>query len=162
MTQPKYICKHMLDDGRLADWKHPAYGNYTAMIHRCYNPKNIKYPAYGAKGIQVCERWLGACGFHNFANDMGIKSEGYSIDRIDPERGYTPENCRWATYHQQNHHRSTSNRMPGVIYRGDGKRLKRWRAMAKMGDRTLTGSFHTEQEAIAAVIEYRKELGIVV
>lgn len=77
------------------------YYIWDGMIGRCERPKNKDYSRYGAKGIHVCERWLGRDGYGNFCADMGPRPKGYSIDRIDGSKGYSPENCRWATPKQQ-------------------------------------------------------------
>ena len=75
-----------------------AYNSWAGCIKRCSNPKDQKYPLYGARGIKVCERWLK---FENFLLDMGEPPVGYSIDRIDNNKGYELINCRWATASQQ-------------------------------------------------------------
>jgi hypothetical protein len=73
------------------------------MIQRCTNPNNIKYPAYGARGISVCERWRT---FENFFADMGERPQGKTLDRHpDPAGNYEPVNCRWATPLEQRHNR---------------------------------------------------------
>lgn len=79
----------------------PTCNTYRAMIYRCYDEKHDRYYHYGAKGIKVCERWLGENGYQNFKQDMGERPEGHTLDRIDPTGDYTPENCRWATWEQQ-------------------------------------------------------------
>lgn len=81
---------------------------YKTMIGRCFNPKCKSYPRYGAKGITVCEEWkTNKIKFFEWAFSHGYK-EDLTIDRIDPSKGYSPENCRWADYITQNNHRNTN------------------------------------------------------
>lgn len=82
------------------------------MIQRCRNPNNPQWPDYGGRGITVCDRWQGPDGFPNFLTDMGEKPGPiYSLDRVDNDRGYMPDNCRWATPHQQTHNRRPSGKL---------------------------------------------------
>lgn len=84
--------------GRLSS----EYLSYNSMKNRCYNQKNNRYNTYGGRGIKVCQRWLGRRGFHNFLQDMGLKpGKNYSIDRIDIDGDYCPQNCRWTTNAEQ-------------------------------------------------------------
>ena len=77
---------------------------YQAMKQRCLNFNNISYKDYGGRGITICERWLDKeNGFVNFLKDMGERpSKDHSLDRIDNDGNYTPENCQWSTYEEQN------------------------------------------------------------
>lgn len=80
--------------------KHPLYVTWSDMKSRCTNPNNRAYHRYGGRGITVCERW--ASRFKNFLDDMGEKpSPQHSLDRIDNNKGYFPENCKWSTRLEQ-------------------------------------------------------------
>jgi hypothetical protein len=80
--------------------KHPLYKTWKSMKERCYNPNIKRYKDYGGRGIKVCDRWLSS--FENFLIDMGEKpTSQHSIDRIDVNGNYEPNNCKWATSTEQ-------------------------------------------------------------
>jgi hypothetical protein len=80
---------------------HPLYKTWCGLKQRCYNTKYVRYNDWGGRGIKVCDRWLNS--FENFLEDMGNRPNGYSIDRIDNDGNYEPNNCRWADNKTQRH-----------------------------------------------------------
>jgi hypothetical protein len=98
----------------------PTYKSWDCMKQRCLNPKNKKFPTYGAIGITVCERWLR---FEAFLEDMGEAPSGTTIDRFDGTLGYFKGNCRWATSEEQVLNRKSIH---WVVYQGAVKPLAHW------------------------------------
>lgn len=97
------------------------YKTWLSMKQRCQNPNNKGYKHYGGRGIRVCDRWLS---FENFIIDMGKRpSTSHSIDRINNNLGYSPENCKWATRKEQNRNRRNVRL---INLSGETKTLSEW------------------------------------
>lgn len=92
--------------------KHPLYSVWASMKDRCRNPNNKHHSRYGGRGISVCDRWLAPkTGFVRFLVDMGPRPNGYTLDRIDNDGNYTPQNCRWAARSTQQRNQSASRKI---------------------------------------------------
>jgi len=101
----------------------PVYRVYRTMLSRCYNPSVERYPIYGGRGIEVCERWRGPGGFERFLADMGPRPEGHSIERKDSNGNYSPENCHWADAKEQANN-TARNRV--IEWNGRRQTLAQW------------------------------------
>lgn len=105
---------------------------WASMRSRCNNPNHKAYHNYGGRGIKVCERWMES--FENFYADMGDSPADTELDRIDNEKGYSPENCRWATYQQQGNNRR-NNRY--LTFNGETHSLADWCRITGINRATL-------------------------
>ncbi len=112
--------------------KHPLYGVWSLMMHRCYNPKNSAFPNYGARGIKVCERWHDVSNF--IADVTPTYIEGLTLDRKENDGDYCPDNTRWATRKQQ-----ASNRRSNVLFAHGGvtKTIFQWAEHFNIPPRTF-------------------------
>lgn len=110
------------------------YNIWCGIKKRCFNPKEPCYSHYGARGITICDDWL-----HDFsAFEQWSLANGYSdtltIDRIDNNGNYCPENCRWITHDEQQRNRSNNVR---VEHNGESKTISEWSRLLGISDKTL-------------------------
>lgn len=106
------------------------------MKGRCYNPNNQAYANYGGRGITVCGGWKNS--FSSFLDDVeGTFEPGLSLERIDNDKGYSPENCRWATRREQAQNRRKASDLPTGVFHQRNK----YQAVLSLG------SFDTVEEA---------------
>lgn len=125
----KNAVKHGLSNTRL-------HRIWHSMYCRCYYKSTNQYKNYGGKGIKVCEEWKhieGFVNFYNWAMANGYR-DGLTLDRIDNEKNYSPQNCRWVTYKQQ-----CRNRTNNVYYtfKGETKTSKEWCEIYNISQTTL-------------------------
>lgn len=110
----------------------PEYNIWSCMKARCYREYNDHYYIYGARGITVCDEWKNS--FITFYEDMGPRPEGMSLDRIDNDKGYSKENCRWATDAEQRANRSDNVKL---VYKGKEVLLTHFAKELGVGRRTV-------------------------
>lgn len=150
--------KHMRGENRT---KHPLINVYRNMLGRCNSETNKAYKYYGGRGIKVCERWQGLYGFTHFLEDMGERPEGYTIDRIDNDGDYSPENCKWATRKEQtsNRRKLQANNTSGHVGVSWYKNYSKWLAHKTVNRKLINlGYYDRIEDAIKARQRADKEL----
>jgi len=132
---------------------HPLYNIWVHINDRCINSKNKRYADYGGRGIQVCDRWLN---IRNFIEDIYPSyQEGLTLDRIDVNGNYEPDNCRWTTKEVQarNTRDKQVNNTSG--YRGVDWKNNKWRSRIRVCSKSIfLGYFKTALEAAKAYERY--------
>lgn len=99
----------------------PTFKSWESMLQRCYNENAPDYPRYGGRGIRVCPQWKAS--FITFFEEMGERPEETSLDRIDNAKGYSAQNCRWATRSEQQRNKDNSH---NVTFNGKTQALIDW------------------------------------
>ena len=104
---------------------------WNGMMRRCYNISSTRYARYGGRGITVCDRWHDAS---KFLEDMGEPPQNMTLDRVNNDGGYSPENCRWASYTEQNNNRNTTK---FIEFRGERLSGAQWARRLGISKATL-------------------------
>lgn len=113
-------------------YKTKIYGVWASMRGRCLSPSSTSYHYYGGRGITICERWNS---FDNFAADMAASYvEGLTIERVNNEAGYGPDNCRWATMREQS---VNTRRNRFLVYQGRRQTVSQWAAELGISRHTI-------------------------
>lgn len=121
------------------------YKSWNAMKQRCTNPNNPEYKNYGGRGIKYDKKWET---FGGFFEDMGVRPENTTLDRIDVDKDYNKTNCRWATKEQQQRNqRIHKNPEVGITYDENHKTCK-WVAGISYKNKRHANRFKTKNEAI--------------
>ena len=152
-TQNKHLT-HDSDSQRKRSTKHgyyyePWYRNYRTMMGRCYCKKTGNYHQYGAVGVTVCKEWHDINNFKKWVDESGFRP-GLTLDRIDNTKGYSPENCRWATMKEQ-----TNNRRNTIFltYKGRKMALTEWSDEIGINPSTLRCRITRQGRSVERAIE---------
>ena len=132
------------------------YQTWYDMLQRCTNSIREDYKDYGARGITVCEEWLDIRNFTEWCNSTYPKLEGYTLDRIDNDKGYSPENCTWSDKTTQSvNQRVRKDNKSGYVGVSWNKRDKKWCANIRINKISKQiGSFKDKIEAVQARDNY--------
>ena len=132
------------------------FPTWNGMCRRCNNPKDISYKNYGGRGITVCEEWMDIRNFVAWAEATYPNIEGYTLDRIDNDKGYSPENCRWVDKStqaiNQRMRRTNTSGFVGVTW---AKNKGKWSARVQIFKRGKhIGYYLSKEEAVQARDNY--------
>lgn len=130
-------------------YKTRIYKIYKQMKQRCYNPKRDSYKNYGGRGIKICDEWNNdfLC-FYNWSLSNGY-SDSFSIDRIDVNGNYCPENCRWADRKTQANNKRTSQ---NIYYNNKTYTIATFAEAIGIDKRTMWSRFHAAKNDVSKLL----------
>lgn len=150
--QKETIAKLNRTIGHTADKRYTkTYTSWLEMRKRCYKSKTPYFELYGGRGIKVCDRWKDS--FVNFFRDMGFRPEGTTLDRIDPEKDYTLDNCRWATHREQVLNRRNTIRH---LFYGVSLTVSEWADLMEVGRARVYQRIKRGSSIFDAIFQGRK------
>ena len=142
----KLLCSHKWENKRLQ-------GIFDGMKSRCYNPRKLNYKNWGGKGIKICDEWLKNPGnFERWAFENGY-TDNLTIDRIDDNKDYCPENCRWVTLAENSSKKTTT-----IYIEVDGISLNLSEWERKLGKRSTYFAYYNKKHGMEATKEHIREL----
>ena len=121
------------------------------MKNRCLNSRHHAFADYGGRGITVCEKWLN---FEGFLEDMGVRPAGRSLDRIDNNKGYSKENCKWATQKEQSNNKRNNHR---ITFMGKTQNITQWAEELGLNRNTLYGQINIRHVPIEIAFKLTTE-----
>lgn len=132
------------------------YNTWNTMIRRCTNHKATGYKYYGGRGIIVCDEWLDVTNFVAWCEETYPSIKGYTLDRIDNDKGYSPENCTWSSRTMQNiNKRMMKSNTSGFVGVSWHKSKDKWVASIRINTKLIyIGAFLTKEEAVQARNNY--------
>ena len=141
---------------------HKFYNTWNGMMQRCNNQNNPKFPTYGARGITLCEEWLDIKNFIAWAESTYIEVDGVSLDRIDNDKGYSPENCRWVDKTTQNiNQRMKKNNTSGYVGISWNTKIQLWSSKIGINGRRISlGNYVDIMEAVKIRDQYIIDNGL--
>lgn len=115
----------------------PWYNSYRGMMSRCYREKDASYKNYGGRGISVCDEWHNINNFEKWVEENPFKT-GMTLDRINPNGNYSPDNCRWATMFEQD-----KNRRNSILIERNGEihNISEWAVITGINRSTLNNRY---------------------
>ena len=135
---------------------HRFYATWADILQRCNNPQRKTYKHYGGRGITVCDEWLDIKNFVAWAEATHPNIEGVSLDRVNNDKGYSPENCRWVDVTTQIlNQRKRKDNTSGFVGVCWDKRIARWVALIGVASKDIKiGQFDSIEEAVQARDNY--------